>query len=63
MRMGYLFFQRLGALSRHLVTGKGDLGCSEDALHWVDEDPIPLKSVTVWDVGSCRGHQCGIAEV
>jgi hypothetical protein len=45
LEMGHLFFQRLGTLGRHLVTNEGDLGCSEDALCWVDEDPVPLKSV------------------
>jgi hypothetical protein len=43
--MGYSFFQRLGTLGRHLVTEEGDLDCSEDALRWLDEDPVPLKSV------------------
>jgi hypothetical protein len=40
-----LFFQQLGALSGHLITEEGDLGYSEDALHWVDEDSSLLKSV------------------
>jgi hypothetical protein len=43
--MGYLFFQGLGTLSIYLVTKESDLGCSEDALCWVDEDPISLKLV------------------
>jgi hypothetical protein len=43
--MGYSFFHRLGTLGRHLVTEEGDLGCLEDALCRVNEDPIPLKSV------------------
>jgi hypothetical protein len=41
--MGHSFFQRLRTLSRHLVTEEGDLGCWEDALRGVDDDPIPLK--------------------
>jgi hypothetical protein len=30
LKMGYLFFLRLGTFGRHLVTEEGDLGCSED---------------------------------
>jgi hypothetical protein len=43
--MGHSFFQILGTLGRHLVTEEGDLGCSKDSLHWVDEDPVHLKLV------------------
>jgi hypothetical protein len=39
------FFQRLMTLAGHLVTEEGDLGCSEDALRRVNDDPIPLKLV------------------
>jgi hypothetical protein len=45
LKMDHSFFQRLGARGGHLVNEEGDLGCSEDALRRVDEDPIPLKSV------------------
>jgi hypothetical protein len=45
LKVGDSFFQWLGALGRHLITEEGDLACSEDALHPVDEDPILLKSV------------------
>jgi hypothetical protein len=44
-KMGYSFFQRSGTIGGHLVTEKGDLGCSEDALCQVDENPVPLKLV------------------
>jgi hypothetical protein len=43
LEMGHSFFQRLKTLGRHLVTEEGDIGCSEDALRRVDDDPIPLK--------------------
>jgi hypothetical protein len=43
LKVGYSFFQRLGGLGGQLVTEEGDLGCSEDALHRVDEDPVLLK--------------------
>jgi non-ribosomal peptide synthetase component E (peptide arylation enzyme) len=45
LEMGHSLFQRLGALSEHLVTKQGDLGCSEDALRRVDDDAVPLKLV------------------
>jgi hypothetical protein len=45
LKMGYSFFRRLGTLGGHLVTEEGDLGCLEDALRQVDENPVPLKSV------------------
>jgi hypothetical protein len=35
----------LGTLGGQLVTEEGDLGCSKDTLHLVDEDPVPLKLV------------------
>jgi hypothetical protein len=38
-------FQRLGALDGHLVSEEGDLGCLEEALRRVDDDPVPLKLV------------------
>jgi hypothetical protein len=43
LEMGHSFFQRLGTIDGHLVTEEGDLGCSKDTLHWVDEDPVPLS--------------------
>jgi hypothetical protein len=43
LEMGHSFFQRLRTFSGHLVTEEGDLGCSEDALRWVDNDTVPLK--------------------
>jgi hypothetical protein len=45
LTVSHSFFQRLGALDGHLITVEGDLTCSEDTLHWVDEDPVLLKSV------------------
>jgi hypothetical protein len=45
LKMGYSFFQRLGTLGGHLVTEEGDLGCSEDALRRVDEDPFIIESL------------------
>jgi hypothetical protein len=45
LEMCHSIFQRLEALGGHFVTEEGDLGCSEDALHRVDEDPVPLKLV------------------
>jgi hypothetical protein len=47
LKVGYSFFQRLGALGRHLVTEEGDLRCSEDTLCQVDEDAVLLKSFEV----------------
>jgi hypothetical protein len=43
LKVGHSFFQRFGALGGHLITEEGDLTCSEDALHRVDEDTILLK--------------------
>jgi hypothetical protein len=43
--VGHSLFQRLGTLGGHLVTEKGDLGCSKDTLRRVDDDPVPLKLV------------------
>jgi hypothetical protein len=34
-----------GGLGRVAVLKMVDLGCSGDALRWVDDDPVPLKSV------------------
>jgi hypothetical protein len=45
LEAGHSFFQKLGTLGGHLITEEGDLGCSDDALRLVDEDPIPLKLV------------------
>jgi hypothetical protein len=45
LEIGHSFVQRLGNLGRLLVTKEGDLGHSKDALHRVDDDPIPLKPV------------------
>jgi hypothetical protein len=47
LEMGHSFFQSLGTLGGHLVTEEGDLRCSKDALHQLDEDPIPLKLVVL----------------
>jgi hypothetical protein len=47
LKMGYSFFQRLGTLSGHLVTEEGDLGCSEDALRQVEEDPFIIESLHI----------------
>jgi hypothetical protein len=63
LKMGYPFFQRMDAFGGHLVTEEGNLGRSKDALHWVDEDSLPLMSVTRWNVGSRQRHQCEISEV
>jgi hypothetical protein len=41
--MGHSLFQRLRTFCGHLVTEEGNLGCSEDSLRRVDDDPIPLK--------------------
>jgi hypothetical protein len=43
LEMGHPLFQRLRAFGGHLVTEEGDLGCSEDALRRVDDDPVPLE--------------------
>jgi hypothetical protein len=43
--MGHSFFQWSGTLGGHFVTEEGDLGCPEDALRWVYEDPVGLKPV------------------
>jgi hypothetical protein len=43
LEMGHSIFQRLRTFGGHLVTEEGDLGCSEDALRWVDDDPVPLE--------------------
>jgi hypothetical protein len=43
LEMGHSLFQRLRTFGGHLVTEEGDLGCSQDALRRVDDDPIPLK--------------------
>jgi hypothetical protein len=40
LEVGHSFFQRLGTLGGYLVTEKGDLRSPEDALCWVDDDPI-----------------------
>jgi hypothetical protein len=45
LKVGYSIFQRSGILGGHLITEKGHLGCSEDALRRVDENPVPLKLV------------------
>jgi hypothetical protein len=45
LEMGYSFLQWSGTLREHLVTKEGDLGCSEDALRRVDQDPVCLKPV------------------
>jgi hypothetical protein len=39
----YSHLQRLGTLDGHFVPEEGDFVCSEDALRWVDEDPVPLQ--------------------
>jgi hypothetical protein len=43
LEIGHSLFQRLRTFGGHLVTEEGDLGCSEDALRRVDDDPITLK--------------------
>jgi hypothetical protein len=43
--VGHLFLKRSGTLGRHFVSEEDDLGCSEDTLHWVDQDAVGLKSV------------------
>jgi hypothetical protein len=43
--IGYCFFQSSGTLGGYLVTEEGDLGCSEDSLCQVVEDPILLKLI------------------
>jgi hypothetical protein len=43
LEMGHLLFQRLRTFGGNLVTKEGNLGCLEDALRRVDDDPIPLK--------------------
>jgi hypothetical protein len=45
LEVDYSFFHSLGTLGGHLIIEEGDLGCLEDALRRVDENPIPLKSV------------------
>jgi hypothetical protein len=40
---GHSLLQRLRTFGGHLVTEKSNLGCSEEALRRVDDDPIPLK--------------------
>jgi hypothetical protein len=40
LEMGQSLFQRLGTIGGHLITEESNLGCSEDALCRVDEDPI-----------------------
>jgi hypothetical protein len=45
LEIGHSFVQRLGTLGRHLIAEEGDLGGPKDALHRVDDDPIPLKLV------------------
>jgi hypothetical protein len=43
LEMGHSFFQRSGALGKHLLTEDGDLGCLEDALGRVDDYPVLLE--------------------
>ena len=43
LQMSHSLCQRLGSFGRHLVAEEGDLRCSEDALRWVDYDPVLLK--------------------
>jgi hypothetical protein len=50
--MEHSFLQWSETLSGHIVTEEGDLGCSEDALQMVDQDPIRLKKVE--DNRRCR---------
>jgi hypothetical protein len=45
LEVSHSLFKRLGPLGGNLVTEEGDLGCLEDALRRVDEDPVPLKLV------------------
>jgi hypothetical protein len=39
LKVGHSFFQRLGALSRHLIIKENDFGYSEVALRRFDENP------------------------
>jgi hypothetical protein len=43
LEMGHSLFQRLRSFGGHLVTEEDNLGCSEDAIRRVDDDPIPLE--------------------
>jgi hypothetical protein len=43
--MDHSFLQWSGTLSRNLLIDEGDLGCSEDTLRRVDQDPVRLKLV------------------
>jgi hypothetical protein len=44
LQMCHSFLQWSGALDRYLVTEEDYLGCSEDTLRWVNEDPVCLKT-------------------
>jgi hypothetical protein len=45
LELSHSLFKRFGTVGGNLVTEEGDLGCSEDTLCWIYEDPIPLKLV------------------
>jgi hypothetical protein len=45
LEMSHSIFERSGTLGGHLVTEEGNLGCSEDTLRRVDQDPVSLKLV------------------
>jgi hypothetical protein len=43
LEMGHSLFQRLRTFCGHLVTEDGDLGCPEDTVCRVGDDPVPLE--------------------
>jgi hypothetical protein len=43
LEMGLSLFQCLRTFGGRLVAEEGDLGCSDDALRRVDDDPVPLE--------------------
>jgi hypothetical protein len=45
LQISHSFLRWSGTLSGHSVAEEGDLGCAEDALRRVDEDPVPLETV------------------
>jgi hypothetical protein len=43
LNMGHSVFKLSGTLGGHLVDEEGYLGCSENTLRRVDQDPVSLK--------------------
>jgi hypothetical protein len=43
LEMVHSLFPRLRTFGGHLVAEEGELGCSEDTLRRVDDDPVPLE--------------------